>query len=145
MINDMYCTYDNAQFQYNYPYSFDKANKCYLYNKQMPNVSWVYGDSVELNFNLAVINDLPNLSGKSFKFIVYNYRMENIYEFGRVEATLTPSFNIDVELSQTVFIPGVYFCELQLYTFDVDENEKEIITSMTTLIPPTKYICYVYM
>ena len=126
MYNDMYNTFNNVCLQYNYPISFKYGNKDYLRPNNEFRDSWVYGDTIQLNFNFKKSNfdDKNYLDDSTIKVTFYNFRMEPIYEQIYESHEILKkdsrklSINIDCNTSKEIFLKGTYFFSIQFLKDD---------------------------
>ena len=132
MYNDMYNVYSDQCLVYDYPISFKKRNRCYLYLNDPINVQWYYTDEVNLRYFIIDRDEtdpetVPEyLENKQIIISFYNFRKELVHQVTfdnsqvqHDEDSYFIDYTIDSKLSTDVFIRGIYYCGAQL----LDENE----------------------
>ena len=60
MRTNAYTEYDPEDFDYFYPFDFDRRNKYYLANRYKPSFTWSYGDPIRLEFYITDIEMLAD-------------------------------------------------------------------------------------
>ena len=133
MYEDMYKDYSDEDFTYNYPISFRRRNKAYLYTLDPINVQWYYGDTVQLIFDLideessteALIPEY--FEGRNVIVTFLNFRGEvvNTVTFTKddIQGDETDYFieyDIDRETSSKIFPTGIYYCGIKAVSVEDD-------------------------
>ena len=79
---NIYDTYDEYNFNYCYPYTFDARNKSYLEDKYSPVGFWNYGDNIIICFHLTDENgeqlEPEDFENRIVKINFYNFRFEKL-------------------------------------------------------------------
>ena len=133
MYEDMYKDYSNTCFEYSYPITFAKCNKEYLRTHPPVRLTWFYGNSIELRFNLIAEDEseIPEyFANKEIHIKFYNFRRECIldYTFTSSDIQLDEDIyfvvlNIDSKTSLKYFKSDLYYCGV-----DVIDNVGDIET-----------------
>ena len=130
MYEDMYKDYSDSTFTYSYPITFEKRNRAYMYLYDPIDISWYYGDTIQLIFNLIDEDTASNLLSEDesipeyfeYRNIVidfYNFRGEVILEeiidntqiqYDSEKDKYFVEYDIDRETSSKVFLRGIYNC-----------------------------------
>lgn len=137
--NDMYNTFQNEEFEYDYPISFELRNKDYLEMNNVNNIEWNYGDTASIIFHVIDNDEDIDLSNSEIKVQFKNFRYEVVYEevfhendINQEETTIT--VNINEETSKNIFLRGNYTCSMILTDQSGD---------VTTILQPENCIIYI--
>lgn len=138
MLNNMYNTYDNCEFSYYTPSTFDNRTRDYLLSRYTPEAVWDYSDTLNITFHIidessdsSIISE--DLAGKYIKLKFYNFRDELIPFEYEIEAEEEFTVSIPYNVSKKYFKPGTYKCSVQLITYTSSDDEKEIIDFLTLM------------
>lgn len=151
MDNNMYNTYDDCEFSYYTPSTFDHRTRDYLLPRYTPKAVWDYGDTPNIVFNLhecgLSTTDINEIAGKNLKIQFYTNQFELIPFEEEIEAAEEFTVAIDYETSRKYFKRGTYYCSLSLVTYvenDTDNNEEEsIVETYQTILPMFRCCFYV--
>lgn len=104
MINDLYNTFDNQQFEYYSKYQAEDYS---------PNAEWCRGDTATIVFDL---NKYEGQLSDEALFIVtfFDFRMEPLFDVEVIPDTNNQIYCfINKEISDQFFNKGIYYCSLQ--------------------------------
>ena len=134
-------------FPYNYPFSFNRANKDYL--KPYPPVRdwWYYGENKDVILKRHIRNP-EVLQDKYINVTFYNFRKEPIhnvrFEPNTIQldgdSNLELHCEIDYNTSNLYFTRGIYFCGITLDDIVIDEYGNEEITASDVILNRDNYI-----
>lgn len=133
----MYETFDDVDFEYNYPISFEYRNKDYLKSDNPPFAKWHQGDTVDIIFkidnnscNQGSNNPESALSDMYLTLKLYNFRREHIGTFTNglggilvVDEENRIHWPINKELSSKIK-KGIYYCGI---TAEVDDEVDTLV------------------
>ena len=120
-MNDMYKEFNNSDFSYYTPSSFDNRVRTYLLDRYSPRAIWNYMDTVSISFNLLELIDDEYLDDKDLILTFYNDRYEVMpitipHSFDNETTVIT--FNIDYDTSCLYFKKGTYHCSIEAVKYD---------------------------
>lgn len=139
---NIYDTYDEYNFNYCYPYTFDARNKSYLEDKYAPVGSWNYGDNIIIRFHLTGSNGEPlepeDFEDRFVKIKFYNFRFEQLNYELEFTAQEYIEVNISYEDSEKYFQRGIVYCSMDIISY----NEEEIY-DVSTILPRETCMFYI--
>lgn len=125
MFNDMYDTFDNVSFNYNFPFSFELRNKPYLEMIDKAYDSWNYSAVTDITFEI----DDVDVETDYLKLTLYNYRYEEVLSVVSTDIdNNTVTFTLNSENSE-ILIPNIYLFSVEL--FDNDDNLKRVVINQS--------------
>lgn len=102
MYNDMYNVFEDVEFGYNYPFTFDEQNRSYLIKKDNPDYKINGKEESIIRLNI------PDIVEATLKVVIRDFKYDVAYELDDIEYQR----RIDLVLKECTLKSGLYLLEV---------------------------------